>query len=291
MTPKALMVLLATLITLLGVYFSISTTSLPYSEAWLTEVEIIDNPKLGSPATSDGKAPELIRTLNSLQTNKALQTPWKADRRYKSSIVYIQTKNQQVANELYTLTQNNFNQPIIRTLPQRKINISYFVFQKIAAIAILYLFILTLILATNKYKTLVISITSLAAILGIKLYMKEHREWYNQIEYECRTPYTKSAQSYGHIHAITSIKSQVGELTTRILEGENKTASFKMKSAHRIYNQQGKKRDVQKIWIRSTADEKELTKAAHTAESLLREARALIKKEKTKTQGVGTKPQ
>lgn len=258
---------LASLVCLIALLLAIPENKLVYSELWVTANPTINSPKGTTEDTKHGKGPELLEKLQMLKKQPPYIRNWQADRRYKSSFVYLESLDKTSMDSIHKRIKSSFTDPIFRILPQRKINTPQQLLNKALAIGSVWLLLMCIIL--TKTKTTYITVLILILIVVGNFYIKENKKWVNQVEFDIKSPYKKSQLSYGHLQALTSLKTQIGEITVRILEGENKRASFKIKSAHRIYNQKGKKTEVERLWVRSDASPPEIDKAIVKAQNIV----------------------
>jgi hypothetical protein len=264
--PKLLAICLSSLVLMIALRLSFLEEALPYSEIWITEMPTLETPDKVKEEDKPGQSLELLNALGKVKTKGELKN-WQADRRYKSSFVYLKANDINTLNNLHNNVKEYFHSPIVRALPQTKTKR----IEKTATYSIILLifwFIIIWIILSNK-STIYISLILLICTLCLGSYIWNSRPWINQIEFQITSTKKPSKLTYGDIQSLTIIKGKIGELTTRILEGENKSATFKLKSAHRIYNQKGHKNEAFKMWVRSDCPKEEIEAATLKAQDLL----------------------
>lgn len=250
---------------------------LKYSEVWITDVPIVDLPQNAREEDKKGTSIKLEKELVGIKQNNLISKPWAYDRRYKSSLIYVKSENKDTIDVLYNLVTEKFQGPIVRVLPQEKINTFQIFISKTLCLSLLLIMGVYLTISKDSKKYLLSLITLVLATLSIFVYNIETRKWINQIEYKTQPLYSGKTLSYGQLQATTAVNTQVGELATRILESKAPNASFKTKSAHRIFNKKSNRADAYKLWVRSPLEENVITQAVQEAESIALDSRTKIK--------------
>lgn len=279
LTTLTTLAVLATLIASTAIYIATLENKLPYCEIWVTDSTPSKSQKESNEQKKHGKGQALLKLLESLKNIKRdtpnLPKNWNADRRYKSSFVYVESTSKKDTDAIYDISKKHFNDTIVRILPQKKINVRNQLVMKIIAILITWLLAIWIIFSNNK--TIYVTFTISILIIVTSYHLHQTKAWINQLEFDVKSPYKTKKLSYSQLETITNIKSQVGELATRILEGQNYSTSFKMKSTHRLHNQKGKKTDVEKLWVRSNAPKPIIEKSIKEAELVFNTIESITK--------------
>lgn len=256
------------------------TNKYKYSEIWITEVPIIKNPVNSTREDQKGRSVQLHQALLELKSKKDRRLngqPWYADTRFKSSLVYINSTDPSQIDLVYDEVKKVFSYPIARVLPQEKNDSQVIIIKQIICLLIVYTLLMGIITSTPK--PLYLSPLILLMVLILNHHIESKKEWINQREFSIKTPYPNTTLSYGHFHGLSALKSQIGELSVYILQGQNKHASFKMKSAHRLFNQKRRTKDATTIWVRSNTSPKKIVNAIIEAQKLVDQAASTIEKE------------
>jgi len=279
---SVLLVLTTSCTILFGIFIAMvfETNKYKYSEIWLTEVPIIKKPKDATRTDQKGRSVKLHKTLMELKNSKDKKIniqPWYADTRFKSSLVYINSTDPSQIDLVYDEVKKKFPHPIARILPQEKNDSQVITIKQIICLLIVYTLLIAIITSTPK--PIYLSPLILLMILILNYQVESQKEWINQKEFNIKPPYPNTTLSYGHFHGLNALKSQIGELSVYILQGQNKHASFKMKSAHRLFNQKKKTKDAATIWVRSNASPKEILNTIVKAQELVKQATSAIENE------------
>jgi hypothetical protein len=251
-----------------------------YNQAWVTGINYPNNLNITEEGGQNANyqpvenrftaSQEVLKTLKGL--NHPLETSWRANRKYKSATVYIEATSPEKIEEIYKQIKELVNIPIIKTNTLKSKGKHEKFLRTTTVTLVLWVLLCTLIVIPYRYKFLVYSTMCLTFILIVDNYIRNTKPWQNITKLNIKTPSPVSPKdiAYQELLELHYKKTTIGELMVRILEEKGDYTTFRFVPLDASLRQKRKK-DLNTLWIKSTAKRPDIESALEDAQAVFKE--------------------
>jgi hypothetical protein len=283
-------ILLSCIALLLILIIKNNSSKTKYIELWLVDTPFITQPfdipkeqRFKNAKDLQHLLKEKSKELN--QNNKGKLT---IKRKFNSSIIHLESHNEQLIKDIYSYAQNGI-QPKIKfgklynyqKYPNKTQE------EKLLKILTLGYFILLLILwlpakwkkpqQLNTVLILLATITSLLIFYDNFTKIKE----LNEVETKVKNDLIPFSRNYMLLYASNTLKAIVGELTGEMLESKGYKYGINMVDEDKLYRHKSKETQRDSLWIKSNQTGRNIIETKMTAEKKIKD---LLKSFKTEEQ-------